>query len=157
DHRDLRDRINAVREAFRSAVRLDTKRLADRQASLLHRGRGERGKPDHISDGINVGDRGSVMRVNDQAPAVVRRKPRGSQIEFAGGAGAAYRIEGLLGENRLAAVEMKPDARAVPLPLDDLQLPDALVQAQGSPVLTQMVAKRVGDFRVDKGQQPATL
>src|SRR5271163_4789770 len=56
----------------------------------------------------------------------------------------------------LAAVEMKPDARAM-LVLDDLQIVDAFVEPQRGAIFTKMVAERVGDFSVDERQQPIAL
>ena len=75
-----------------------------------------------------------MVFVDLQPPATVGGETGGLQIETAGGAGAADRIERLLGVDGLHAVEMKPDARAT-LILDDLQIVDTFVEPQRGPVL----------------------
>src|SRR6266446_6062824 len=129
DHRDFRDRINAVGEALGRALRLDPEGMAHCEPALLHRGRGECREPDHVADRVNVGQCSSIVLVNDQPPAAIGHETGFGQVELAGGAGAADRIERLFGNDRLAALEMNPDARAV-LVLDDLQFVDALAQPQ---------------------------
>ena len=96
------------------------------------------------------------MLVDREPTAVVGLEAGLRQIELAGGAGAADRIERLLGNDRLAAVEMNPDAGAA-LVLDNLQFVDTLVEPQGGPVFPQMVAELVGDLLVDERQQPVAL
>ncbi len=96
------------------------------------------------------------MLIDHKPTAVVGREASLRQIEPAGGAGPADRIERLFGDDRLAAVEVQPDARAV-LVLDDLQSADALVEPQGDPVFPQMMAEFVDDFVVDERQQPIAL
>jgi len=51
-------------------------------------------RPDHITDRIDAGDLGLVMRVDGQATAAIGGQPRFCQIELAGGARPADRIEG---------------------------------------------------------------
>ena len=94
-------------------MRLDAEGVADRETALLHRGRGERRKADHVADGIDAGDLGPIMLVDHQTAALVGGQAGFRQIELAGGAGPADRVKRLLGDDRLAAVEVEPDARAV--------------------------------------------
>src|SRR3974377_600088 len=96
------------------------------------------------------------MLAPPQPPPVVGLEACLCQIELAGGTGAADRIKRLLGNDRLTAVEMNSDARAV-IVFDNLQFVDALVEPQGGPVFPEMVAELVGDFLVDERQQPVAF
>src|ERR1700736_3647945 len=156
DHRDFRNRVDPVRETLGDALRLDPEGVAHRQPALFHRGRGECGEPDHVADRVNAGDLGSMGFVDHEPTPVACREASLRQIELAGGAGPADRVERLLGDDRLAAVEVQPDARAV-LVLDNLQSADALVEPQGNPVFPQVMAELVDDFVVDERQQAVAL
>src|SRR5580700_8828138 len=156
DHRDFRNRVDPVRKALGDALRLDPEGVAHRQPALFHRGRGECGEPDDVADRVNAGDLGAIVVVDHQPAAAIGGQAGFRQIELAGGAGPAHRVERLLGNNCLAAVEVQPDARAV-LVLDDLQPADALVEPQGDPVFPQVMTELVDDFVVDERQQPVAL
>src|SRR5262245_30502714 len=52
---------------------------------------------------------------------------------------------------------MKLYARRVSIAFDDLELFDALIQAKGGAIFAQMMAERVGDLGIDKGQQAVPL
>src|SRR6202045_1031911 len=106
-----------------------------------------------LGDALRLDPEGVAHR---QPTPVVGREASLRQIELAGGAGPADRVERLLGDDRLAAVEVQPNARAV-LVLDDLQPPDALVEPQGDPVFPQVMTELVDDFVVDERQQPVAL
>lgn len=97
------------------------------------------------------------MCVDDNPAAIVGVETSRGEIELGGRTGAADRIKGLFGDDRLATVEVQLDASAMPVSLGDLQLLDVLVKPQGGPIFAQMVAKRVGDFRINKGEQPLTF
>src|ERR1700730_3206863 len=137
DHRDFGDRVDAVGEALGRALRFEPEGVADGEPALLHRGRGECREPDHVADAVNIGQCGSIVLVDGQPPAAIGHEAGFRQIELAGGAGAADRIERLFGNDRLAALEMNPDARAV-LILDDLQFVDALAEPQGGAIFPEM-------------------
>src|SRR6266436_1216746 len=149
DHRDFRDRVDAVGEALGRALRLDPEGVAHGEPALLHRSRGECGEPDHVADGVDIGQSRSIMLINAQPSAAIGHETGFGQVELAGGAGAADRIERLFGNDRLAALEMNPNPRAV-LVLDDLQFVDALAEPQGGAIFPEMVAELVGDLPVDE-------
>src|SRR4029077_2773369 len=151
DHRDFRDGVDAIGEALGSAVRFDPESVTCCKAALFHRGRGERRKSYHVTDGVDVGDRGAIVLVYRQPTSAVGLEPGLRQIELARGAGTADRVERLLGNDRLAAVEVNPDASAV-LILDNVQFIDTFVEPEGGPVFPKMVAELVSDFLVDERQ-----
>src|SRR6202023_1436576 len=156
DHRDFGDRVDAVGEALGRALRFEPEGVADGEPALLHRGRGECREPDHVADRVNIGQCGSIVLVDGQPPAAVGHEAGFRQVELAGGAGPADRIERLFGDDRLAALEMNPDARAV-LVLNDLQFVDALAEPQGGAIFPEMVAELVDNFPVDERHQPVAL
>src|SRR5215471_11185335 len=69
------------------------------------------GNPIISPNRIDAGDLGLVVLVDHKAAATVGDEPGLGEVE-AGSAGATDRVEGFLGNDRLSAVEVQPDARA---------------------------------------------
>src|SRR5207302_8929114 len=64
DHRDFRNRIDAVREQRWHTPGLDAERVAGGNAALLHRPRRQAGKADDVANGVYMRHRRLVMVVD---------------------------------------------------------------------------------------------
>ena len=78
DRRDLGNGIDPVGLERRDTGLVgDFKGVARGDAALLHRGRGERGKADDVSGGVDIRHRRLEMLVDGKPPARVRLQARG--------------------------------------------------------------------------------
>ena len=96
------------------------------------------------------------MLVYRQPTPAVGLEPGLRQIELAGGASAADRIERLLGGDRLAAVQANPDA-PTSLVLDDLNLSTLSLSRRVARLSRRWWQNSSAISSVDERQQPVTL
>ena len=83
----------------------DPEGVAHCQSALLHRGGGERREPDHIADGVNIGDSSAIVLVDLQPAAAVGREAGFRKLQLAGRTGAADRLACLFGNDRAILVQ----------------------------------------------------
>src|ERR1043165_2289616 len=113
NRRNFRDRINTIRKKLRRALGWNSKRVTRREPSLLHGGRSERWKADHIADRVDVGDICLVMFAHLQEATLVRLEADCFDVKRARRACPPDAIKRHLGNDLLPATQMNLDAVSV--------------------------------------------
>jgi hypothetical protein len=88
------------------------------------------------------GDIGLVAFVDLQPPTLVGGEASGTKVQRVGSPGTAYAVQRLFRYNLLAAGQVDPDSFTVGV-FYGLDAANLLAQAQGNPVLAQMIGQSI--------------
>ena len=122
------------------------------QAPLLHRRRREAREADDVADGVDVGHLRLIVLVDSKPPALVGLYSRSVEPERIGRAPPADAVEGLVGDDLLAAGEMQSDMVAV-IVVVRLDRRHGFAEMKNRPVRAQVIDERLDDLPVDERQQ----
>src|SRR5262249_53104772 len=124
--------------------------VAHRQASLLHRGGGERGEADHIARRVDVRYGGLEVLVHGDLPPRAHGYADGTQGERFGGAVGARGDQDRLGRQRVAGLK----AQVVTTVRRAPYLLDCVGKAEGDAEVGHPVPEGTGDLLVEEGKWP---
>ena len=152
DVADLGDGVDAVgKEGIDAGLVGQVKRVAHRDPTLLHAGRSEAGKADHVAGRVDVRHRGLEMLVDGEVAALVRHDAERFQVEPLHVTAATGRRQHR--RCRLDAAFFGGDAADARLRVD-LALHRRVAQPQPETEPLELGGEPVADLGVEEAEQP---
>src|SRR6059036_828172 len=107
---DLGDRVDALGQHLGQCGLRYIEGVATGQPALLHGGRGQRRKADHVPGGVDVRHFGLVVLVHLELARLVRGDARGGQVQHVGVGDPPHGVQQYVRDDGLAALEGSHDA-----------------------------------------------
>ena len=146
-HGNFGNGVDAVREQLGHSLAGDAEHVAAGQATLFHRCAGQRGKADHVTRSIDVGDSCLEMLIDGDFAARIRFQTCGFQAKLVAICLATNGVDETVSKNFFAAFQFREDA--IPL-FVNADARDFFTKPENRAQLAQMVHERIDDFPVDK-------
>ena len=149
-HARLGNCVNTRRQNGRNVLlKAHVEGMADRDARLLHAGRGQRGRPHDVAGGVNMRHRAAKMFIHHHQSALARSEAGGGEVKILGVAAAAGADQHAVAGERGAGGQRQQHVAG----LRAVARRDAFLPVELHAVGGHRLGERDGNFTVEKRQQ----